>query len=65
MPDVFNRKAGTVNDLKLWKATEFRTFLLYTGPVLKYVLDQKYRHFLGSRFTVHYSIARRTDLNIP
>ena len=44
----FNRKGRSSQDLGRWKATEFRTFLLYTGLViLKEVLtEEKYRHYL-------------------
>ena len=48
MPADFNRKPRSTLEVKLWKATEFRTFLLYCGPVvLKYILSpQMYEHFL-------------------
>ncbi|KAG8222973.1 hypothetical protein J437_LFUL002696 [Ladona fulva] len=44
----FARKPRTVRDLKRWKATEFRQFLLYTGPyaLRKIVSDDVYLHFL-------------------
>ncbi len=47
-PSAFNRKPRSLNEFKMWKATEFRTFLLYVGPVvLKWVLDPtEYRLFL-------------------
>ena len=47
-PSAFNRKPRRMDELKLWKATEFRTFLLYVGPVvLKDVIDKEtYRLFL-------------------
>ena len=39
VPRVFSRKPRSLTDLNYWKATEFRQFLLYTGPiVLKRVL---------------------------
>lgn len=44
----FNRKPRTLNDVARWKATEFRTFLIYVGPlVLEGLLDISiYEHFL-------------------
>lgn len=47
-PKEFVRKPRTAKEIDLWKATEFRTFLLYTGPVvLKNILSKsKYQHFL-------------------
>ncbi|KAG8230562.1 hypothetical protein J437_LFUL010163 [Ladona fulva] len=69
IPMEFARKPRTVRDLKRWKATEFRQFLLYTGPfaLRKIVSDDVYLHFLcfnfamrcfvGSRYTNHQNIA--------
>ena len=47
-PSEFNRRPRGLETLKHWKATEFRSFLLYTGPVvLRDVLnDDVYKHFL-------------------
>jgi len=40
-PSAFNRKPRRLDELKMWKATEYRTFLLYAGPILlKDVLDK-------------------------
>jgi len=54
IPTEFARRPGALKDCKRWKATEFRQFLLYTGPiVLKDILSKdKYEHFL----TLHVSI---------
>ena len=48
LPKEFNRKGDTLDKLSNWKATEYRLFLLYTGPViLKEVLSEEfYNHFL-------------------
>lgn len=48
LPSQFNRKPRSLNELEHWKATEFRTFLLYTGPVvLKGIIDKpNYDHFM-------------------
>ncbi|KAG1662618.1 hypothetical protein GQR58_020874 [Nymphon striatum] len=48
MPPAFNRKPRGLEEIKMWKATEFRTFLMYTGPVvLKNILSsQMYKHFM-------------------
>lgn len=48
-PKEFQRqKQRSLNDVDRWKATEFRSFLLYTGPVaLRGVLsDDIYNHFI-------------------
>ncbi|XP_052257857.1 uncharacterized protein LOC127862672 isoform X3 [Dreissena polymorpha] len=48
LPSEFARQPRTLYDFERWKATEFRQFLLYTGPiVLKKVLTKDmYEHFL-------------------
>lgn len=48
IPCEFVRKSRSLNEAKRWKATEFRLFLLYTGPVvLKNCISKgRYTHFL-------------------
>lgn len=48
IPDEFQRTTRSLQDIVKWKATEFRFFLLYCGPVLfKTILStQLYRHFM-------------------
>ncbi len=53
MPSEFARQPRGLEDLDRWKATEFRQFLLYTGPVvLKNVISRKILPFpvLGSSY---------------
>lgn len=47
-PREFRRSTRDINEIDRYKATEFRTFLLYVGPfILKEFLDEKrYWHFL-------------------
>lgn len=54
VPSEFSRKPRGLNYIKLWKATEFRHFLLYIGPIaLKGILDESvYSNFL----TLHVAI---------
>lgn len=55
LPEEFVRQPRDLKYLLRWKATEFRTFLLYSGPVaLRGVLDaNKYKNFL----TLHVAIS--------
>jgi len=48
IPCEFARKPRSLKEVKQFKATEYRQFLLYTGPiVLKGILDStKYDHFI-------------------
>ncbi|CAG9817178.1 unnamed protein product [Phaedon cochleariae] len=48
IPLEFNRKPRSLNEVRRWKATEFRQFLFYTGPlVLRGILaGDRYQNFL-------------------
>lgn len=47
-PSEFHRKIRNLKSLKFWKGTEYRTFLLYIGPVLlkDFLSKDVYEHFL-------------------
>lgn len=49
MPSAFARQPRSLKEVDRWKATEFRQFLLYTGPVaLKPVFSEElYKHFMS------------------
>lgn len=55
VPSHFSRKPRSLAEIRHWKATEFRTFLLYLGPIcLKGVLStEKYNHFLLFHISVY------------
>ena len=48
LPKEFLRKGRSLAEVDRWKATEFRLFLIYTGPVIIYgkVSDAFYNNFL-------------------
>ncbi|XP_060873213.1 LOW QUALITY PROTEIN: uncharacterized protein LOC132947049 [Metopolophium dirhodum] len=46
-PVEFNRLARTIEEFEYWKASEFRTFLIYTGPI---VLKGPIKTFLYKHF---------------
>ena len=48
VPSSFARRPRSLKELDRWKATEYRSFLLYIGPVVmqKYLSEDVYGHFL-------------------
>lgn len=48
VPVEFVRKPRSFDEVKRWKATEFRFFLFYSGPVVlkKFLPEEKYSNFL-------------------
>jgi len=47
VPSECHRRPRSLKDFRLWKATEFRLFLLYVGPIALYDILRRYnlRHF--------------------
>lgn len=54
MPSEFARKPRSLAFVKLWKATEFRNLLLYTGPIaFKFFLQKDlYDYFIVLHVTI-------------
>ncbi|XP_050301638.1 uncharacterized protein LOC126739865 isoform X1 [Anthonomus grandis grandis] len=61
IPMEFNRKPRTLDELSYWKATEFRQFLLYLGPlVLTDILDIAiYENFLAFHFSIYILLSKK------
>lgn len=62
MPSEFSRKPRSLSDLDRFKATEFRAFLLYLGPVvlLKNLDENIYKNFLLLSVST-YLLSKYTD----
>lgn len=62
----FSRKPRSILCIDRWKATEFRLFLLYLGPIiLKDILSKKaYNHFLAISVAVRI-LCSKTQTNYP
>jgi hypothetical protein len=62
LPSEFAQQPRSLEELKRWKATEFRQFLLYSGPVVlkkKNVPKELYVHFLSIDSRIFNSIGIR------
>lgn len=66
MPTDFARKPRSIKHYKMWKATEFRMFLLYTGPIVLYgILDvDLYNNFLHLHVAITLLSSRTNEKNI-
>ncbi|XP_060868148.1 uncharacterized protein LOC132943258 [Metopolophium dirhodum] len=62
LPNEFNRLPRSLEECEYWKATEFRTFLIYTGPiVLKGRLKNSlYKHFMILSCAIRLLISPKT-----
>lgn len=58
MPSEFASQPRSLADVERWKATEFRQFLLYTGPVvLKDIVSKDlYQHFLAFSISISFML---------
>lgn len=71
LPYEFSRKSRSLTDLQRWKATEFRLFLLYVGPiVLVSIMDHAmYENFLLLHFAISILVSSshiaRLGLELP
>ena len=63
LPSEFSRQPRTLSDLAYWKATEFRSFVMYTGVVVfKGILKPSaYDHFLSLSIAVYIMSAEDDD----
>ena len=63
LPSEFARQPRSLEFLEKWKATEFRQFLLYTGPiVMKGIVPQNlYKHFLALAVSVSFLLDSDSD----
>lgn len=69
IPLEFSRRPRSISDYVHYEATEFRTFLLYTGPIaLKNILsDELYDHFLLLHLAITILVSydhTKVDINI-
>lgn len=67
LPHEFNRKIRSFTQHMFYKATEYRTLLLYTGPILfRQVLPRAYfQHFLLLHFAIYvFTSDRHSDLYV-
>ena len=55
IPSEFSRKPRSLHEIDRWKATEFRQFLLYTGPVvlIQAIHENLYRNFMVLSIAMH------------
>ena len=67
IPSEFARKPRSLAEVKSWKATELRQFLLYTGPViLKDVINSNIsQHFLALSISMTIYLTDNIEKRVP
>jgi hypothetical protein len=63
MPREFARQPRSLTEMDRWKATEFRQFLLYTGPIVlrSVVTKELYEHFLTLVVAISFLLSSNDD----
>lgn len=66
-PSEINRANRSLKCLSFWKATEFRTFLLKTGPVVLHghLTEEMYNHFLALHCAVTICCSETMQMYLP
>jgi hypothetical protein len=64
MPREFARKSRPIAEVEHWIATEFRQFLLYTGPITLggIVTDKIFDHFMVLNVAISVLLLSKSDL---
>ncbi|XP_060606312.1 uncharacterized protein LOC132758638 [Ruditapes philippinarum] len=64
MPRKFARQPRPITEMEHWKATEFRQFLLYTGPIVLsgIVTDKIFDHFMVLNVAISVLLLSKSDL---
>jgi len=64
VPREFTRKPRSLTYVKLWKATEFRELLLYTGPIAfkNFLCSDIYDHFITLHVAIRILCSNKSDL---
>ena len=66
MPSEFQRRPRSLKEMERWKATEWRQFLLYTGPIVlkKHVSQQIYENFLCLSIGVSILLSKTDTISV-
>jgi len=64
LPDEFSRQPRGLSELDRWKATEFKSFLLYSGPVVlrSFIPPAAWKHFLSLSISIRLLSEESNDI---